>query len=152
MRRAVVLVLVLLATGCGDHAKKVPSGAVALVGHHPITRAALEAELARARRNGPVTKAVRAAALEVLIDHERLQIEAEAAHVSVDPTQVDARLRVFKRNAFGGDEARYREQLKRTGLTEADVRDDIRWQLLADALRDEHVQAPEVTYAPGYGP
>jgi len=152
VKRVAVLAVVLLATGCGGHARKVPSGAVALVGNHSITRTALAAELARARHNGPVTKKVRAAALQLLVDHERLEIEAEAAHVSIDPTRIDARLRAFKRSAFGGDEARYREQLERTGLTEADVRADIRWQLLADALRDQHIQAPEVTYAPGYEP
>ena len=150
MKQAAALALVLVATGCGQHARKVPPGAVALVGDHPISRAALEAELARAPR--PLARTVRDAALQVLVDHERLEIEATQAHVSVDPTQVEARLRAFKRSAFGGDEARFREQLRRTGLTEADVRDDIRWQLLAAALRGVHTTPPEVIYSPGYEP
>jgi hypothetical protein len=152
VRRAAVVVLVLLATGCGEHARQVPPEAVAVVGNKPILRSALEAEIARARHNGPVTKAVRAAALAVLVDHARLELEAEAAHVSIDPAKVEARLREFKRSAFGGDETKYREQLRQTGMTDADVRADIRWQLLADALSGKQVQAPDVTYAPGYEP
>ena len=152
MKRAAVVVLVLLATGCGDHAAKVPPGAVALVGNRPILRSALEVEIARAGHNGPVTKDVRAAALAVLVDHARLELEAAAAHVSIDPAKVEARLQEFKRSAFGGNEARYREQLRQTGMTDADIRADIRWQLLADALSGKQVQAPDVTYAPGYEP
>jgi len=150
VRRAALIALVLVAAGCGGQARTVPAGAVALVGDHPISRAALDAELARAPH--PLTRAVRDAALQVLVDHERLELEARQARVSVDPTQVDARLRAFKRSAFGGDEARYREQLRRTGMTEADVRDDIRWQLLAQALRAVHVTPPRVIYAPGFEP
>jgi hypothetical protein len=150
VKRAAAVALVLLATGCGGSARKVPPDAVALVGDRPITRAALAAELARA--DAEPTKAVRDAALAVLVDHARLELEALKAHISVSPKKVDARLRAYKKSTFAGDDARFRAELRREGMTEAGVRDDIRWQLLADALRGEHVQAPDVTYAPGYEP
>src|SRR5581483_8722462 len=107
----------------------------------------------RARGNGhPLSKTVRDAALRLLVDRERLEIEAEQAHVSVSRAQVDARLRAFKRTTFGGDERRFRDQLRRTGMTEADVRAAIRAELLAAALRGVDTSAPEVTYAPGFEP
>ena len=99
-----------------------------------------------------MSKALREAALAILIDHERLEIEAAVAHVAVDPTRIEARLRAFKRASFGGDGSAYRDALRRSGVTEAELRDDIRWQLLARALRGVRVTPPGVTYAPGYEP
>jgi hypothetical protein len=164
VKRAAVLVLVLLATACGGHARSVPSGAIAVVGTEAIPRASLDAELARAKRAyaargqpfpQPDTDAYRRAqdsAVALLVDRARVEIEAKQARVAIDPVEVDARLRRFKQTTFGGDERRFREQLRRSGLTEADVRAAIRTELLADKLRGVHTTAPEVVYAPGFEP
>ncbi|HZO62363.1 MAG TPA: hypothetical protein VFB35_05225, partial [Gaiellaceae bacterium] len=79
--------------------------------------------------------------------------EAQQAHVSVNPAQVDARLRALVRRSFGGDEQRFREQLRRTGTTEAEIRSAIRYELLAAALRRApRGPLPDVAYAPGFEP
>jgi len=154
--------LATLAAGCGHGSRSVPPGAVALVGDRAITRAALDAEVARARRalaargeafpkaGTPAFRRLRDSALAVLVDRARLEIEAQRAHVSVDPARVEARLRRL-RAAFGG-EARYREHLRQAGLTEADVREAIRFELLAAALRGVRSATPPVVYAPGFEP
>ena len=53
----------------------------------------------------------------------------------IRPAQVDARLRRFKRTAFGGSEARYRARLRAIGMTDADVRRATRDELLVAALQ-----------------
>jgi foldase protein PrsA len=47
---------------------------------------------------------------------------------------VDARLGQIKKQYFGGSEKRYRAQLKQQGLTEQQVREDIRAQLVSEGI------------------
>jgi SurA-like protein len=165
IRRALLLaVVVLVASGCGEHARKVPAGAIAFVGNQPIPRAEFDAELARARRayaargqafpnaGTAAYELVKDSVVNLLVDRAKLEIEARQARVAVTDTQVEARLREFKRRTLGGDEQRFREQLRRTGMTEADVRAAIRAELLAAALRGVHSTPPAVTFAPGFEP
>jgi hypothetical protein len=164
VNRAALFALVLIAAGCGQHERTVPADAVALVGTQQISRAEFDAELARAKRAyvargeafpKPGTGAyrrVRDSVVALLVDRARLEIEARRAHVAVTAEQVDVRLREFKRRTFGGDEQRFREQLERTGLTEADVRAAIRTELLEEKLGATRSAPPEVTYAPGFEP
>ena len=165
MRRLFVLAaLAVLAAGCAHHVRSVPAGAIALVGDRTISRADLDAELARARRayavrgrafpkpGTPAYEQLKDSAARLLVDRAALEIEARQARIAVDPVQVETRFRRFKQVTFGGDEARYRERLRRTGMTEADVREAIRAELLAAALRSVHATPPRVLYAPGFEP
>lgn len=165
MRRLLVFsVLALVATGCGGGTRSVPPSAIAVVGDRAVPRAAFDAELARARRayaargqafpapGTPAYERVKDAVVRLLVDRARLEVEAQHAGVVIPAAKVEARLRRLERTTFGGDEARYRTQLRRTGLTEADVRAAIRTELLADALRGVDVEAPSVAYARGFEP
>jgi hypothetical protein len=163
VRRLLLLpLLVLVATACGGGTSSLPRSAIAVVGDRAISRAALDAELARARRaydargqafparGTPAYKQVKDAAVRLLVDRARLEIEAQRAGVVVPAAEVDARLRRLKQTTFHGDEGSYRAQLRRTGLTEADVRAAIRTELLAAALRGTQTKPPSVVYAPGF--
>jgi SurA N-terminal domain len=165
LKRLAPLLAVLALAGCGGHSSQtVPPGAIAVVGDHTIPRAALDAELARAERayqaRGQAfpargTQAYRQledAAVRVLVDRVRLEVEAQRAGIAVPEARVDERLRRLKQTAFGGDQKRYRAQLRSTGMTEADVREAIRTQLLADALKDRPGKPPRVAYAAGFEP
>ncbi|HZT45755.1 MAG TPA: SurA N-terminal domain-containing protein [Gaiellaceae bacterium] len=170
MRRAgalsQALVVVLVAAACGgEHAGTVPPGAIARVGDRAIPRAAFDAELARSRRayaargqqfpkaGTAAYRRLRDSVVDLLVDRARLELAARRARVSVTPAQVDARLRALVRRSFGGDPQRFREQLRRTGTTEAEVRAAIRYELLAGALRGAPPPSPpDVTYAPGFEP
>jgi hypothetical protein len=155
----------VVCAGCGGHsAERVPPSAIAVVGDRAISHRALDAELARARRaysargqdfpatGTPAYERVEQAAVSLLVDRARLELEAQRAGVAVSKQQVDLGLRRVKRHTFGGDESRFREQLRRTGMTEVDVRAAIRTQLLASALRGREIEAPPVAYAPGFEP
>lgn len=164
MRRLAPLLAVVVLVGCGHSAETVPSGAIAVVGDRTIPRAAFDAELTRARRayaargqafparGTPAYEQVKDAAVRLLVDRARLELEAQDAGVVIPATKVEAHLRRLKRTTFGGDEARYHAQLRRTGMTDADVREAIRTQLLVAALRGMHTRPPRVVYAPGFEP
>jgi hypothetical protein len=142
----------------------VPPGAIAVVGGKAVPRAALEAELARSRRayqargqafparGTAAHRRLQDAAVRLLVDRARLEVEAQRAGIVIPDARVDASLRRFRETAFGGDEARYRAQLAMTGMTDADAREAIRIQLLADALRGRQIRPPAVVYAPGFEP
>jgi hypothetical protein len=160
-RLAPLLAVVALA-GCGHSAETVPAGAIAVVGDRTIPRAALDAELTRARRayaargqafparGTPAYERIKEAAVRFLVDRARLELEAQHAGVVISATKVDARLRRLKRTTFGGDETRYRAQLRTTGMTDSEVREAIRAQLLVAALRGKRTTSPQVAYAPGF--
>jgi hypothetical protein len=165
VRRVAPLVVIVVLAGCGGHTnQEVPPRAIAVVGDRAVTRADLEHELARARRayaargqafpgrGTPAYEQLKDSAVRLLVDRERLEFEADQAGVAIASARVDARLRRLKETTFGGDEARYREQLHRTGMTDADVREAIHTQLLANALRGRETEGPRVTYAPGFEP
>jgi hypothetical protein len=164
VRRLAPLLAVVALAGCGHSAETVPSGAIALVGDRTIPRAAFEAELTRARRayaargqafparGTPAYEQLKDAAVSLLVDRARLELEAQHAGVVIPATKVEARLRRLKRTTFGGDEARYRAQLRRAGMTDADVREAIRTQLLVAALPGKRTRPARVVYARGFEP
>jgi hypothetical protein len=164
MRRIAPLAAALVLAGCGgNETETVPPGAVAVVDGHAITRAALAAELARTRRayaargrdfpdrGTPAYDQLERAAAALLVDREHLALEAERLGITVRPAQVDAGVRRLRQTRFGGSERAFREQLRQTGLTVADVRRAIRDRLLATAV-GRRGRPAEVTYAPGFEP
>ena len=54
--------------------------------------------------------------------------------IDVSDKQVDARLKQIKQQYFGGNEKRYQAQLKAQGLTDEEVRADIRSQLVSEQI------------------
>jgi SurA-like N-terminal domain len=152
VRRLAPLVAALALAGCGGHERPVPPGAIAVVGNRPVTRAAFDHELSRAHRADPTAPCARETVVRLLVDRARLEVEAGEEGIEIPPAVLDARLRRLKQTTFGGDEARYRAQLRRAGMTEADVRTAIRTQLLAAALRGRHPKPPKVVYAQGFEP
>ena len=164
MKRLAPLFAVAVLAGCGGHsAQDVPAGAVAVVDGHPVTRVALAAELARTRlayaakgqafpaRGTAAYGQLERAAAALLVDREHLEAEAERLGIRIGPGRVDAALGRLKQKEFGGSEKAFREQLRRTGLTEAGVRQALRDQLLASAVGGR-ARPADVTYAPGFEP
>jgi hypothetical protein len=165
VKRLAPLLAVVALAGCGGHtAESVPPTAIAVVGDRVVTRVAFARELARTRRaydaggrtfparGTPAFEQLRDSVVRLLVDRARLEVEARRAGVAIRPAQIEARLRRLKDTTFGGDQARYREQLRRAGMTDADVRQAIRTQLLAAALRGRERDEPKVHYASGFEP
>ncbi|MDW8396218.1 MAG: peptidylprolyl isomerase [Anaerolineae bacterium] len=123
-----------------------PNPNIALVNERPIRRAEFEAELQRAMSAleappNPETpegkqalRQLRESVLEALIEQALLEQAAEQLNIVVTDQQVEEEL-AFIKDRVGG-EAAFRAWLTKTRQQEADVRRQLRYDLLVNALRD----------------
>jgi parvulin-like peptidyl-prolyl isomerase len=158
--RRPVLVLGLLAlvaallAGCGksssssggSHETKLGKGVVAIFGATQITQAQLDQALENAKNQNkasgqpfpsagsPEYKQIQDRAVELLAQRAQLDEKAKQQGIVITDKQVEERLDQVKKQYFGGSDARYKAQLKKQGLTDEQVRDDLRGTLVSEAL------------------
>jgi parvulin-like peptidyl-prolyl isomerase len=162
VRRAAVVVLALAAlAGCGSGDDAVPADAVAVVDGREISRDDYDALLARTRKNyenqkrdfpkagTPEFQVLKSQFVQYLVQRAQMRQAAEDLDIEVTDEQVSERLKQVKEQYLGGDEARYERQLRESDLTDAQVREDIRDQIVSEKLfqnvtRDTKVTAAEV--------
>ena len=143
---ALLLILVLVAAGCGGGAKTVPTSAVARVGNATITKDQFNFLIAGAQRTytarktafpKPGTtqyKALEDQAMQYLVQQSELEQKAKDLKVTVTDKDVAARLKQIKTQYFKGSDASYRKQLKAQGLTEPQLKLDLHAQILSEKL------------------
>jgi parvulin-like peptidyl-prolyl isomerase len=148
--------LTLVACGGGDD-ENVPSDAVAIVAGEPIAKTDFDALMRRAEagakaqgRKFPTAGSAEYAqlkrqALEILTQREEYEQEAEDLGIEVKDSDVDKRLEQLKKQYFAGNDKRYQAQLKESGLVEADLRADIRSQLVAEKIYNDVTKDVKVT-------
>ena len=144
-----VLLLCALAValaGCGGSSKDVPADAVAVVDGEEIARSDYEALIAQAKKSYKNQKrdfpaagsqefqTLRNQAVQFLVQREQFEQEASSLDVEITDKQVDARLQQILKQYFGGDKKKYDKQLKEQGLTEKQVRNDIRSQIISEKI------------------
>jgi parvulin-like peptidyl-prolyl isomerase len=137
----------LLAAGCGsDDDESVGADSVAVIDGEEVPRAEFEQLIAQARNSYKAQKrefpkagtpeyaTLKNQAVAFLV--QRVQFEQKAAELDVEVTekQVEERLAQVKKQYFGDDQKKYEAQLKEQGLTEEQVKRDLRAQLLQEAL------------------
>lgn len=154
---ALLLLLVLVAAGCGGGSKAVPSGAVAVVGDAEITKTEFNqllegAKRTYAARKTPFPKAgttqyktLQDQAMQYLVQQTELEQKAEQLDVKVTDQDVEKRLAAIKKQYFGGSEKQYQAQLKQQGLTEPQIRRDLRGQVLSEKLYAKITKDVKVT-------
>jgi foldase protein PrsA len=140
------LALALLAAGCGGGDDKVPADAVAVVDGDEIPRTQYEALLEQAKkgyknRNQDFPAAgsaefqtLKNQAVQFLVQRVQFRQQAEKMDIAVTDKQVDERLEQIKKQYFSGDQKKYEKQLKDQGLTEEQVRTDIRGQIISEKI------------------
>ena len=146
--RLVILLCALASiglAGCGG-AEDVPSDAVAVVDGHDIAKSDYEALIAQAKKSYKNQKrdfpaagsqefqTLRNQAVQFLVQREQFEQKAEDLDVKVTDKQVDARLEQIQKQYFGGDKKKFEKQLKEQGITEAQVRNDIRAQIVSEKI------------------
>jgi hypothetical protein len=115
--------LLVVALGAAAQEKVTDDAVVARVGGEGITRAALHAHLMR--YFGRVS-------LRQLVDRAWLDHEAERYKLSVSPVEVDARLAEVRKAAG----AKFKEGLDAEGITEATLRERLRYVVLTTKVVD----------------
>jgi foldase protein PrsA len=84
-------------------------------------------------------------AVDFLVQRIELAKEAEALGITVTEQDVDKRLEELKGQFFEGDDGQYQEELKTLGLTDDDVRADLRAQLIGEKIFAEVTKDITVT-------
>jgi foldase protein PrsA len=150
------LVSVALA-GCGGGDEKVPTDAVAVVDGQEIAKSDFNALLAQAKKSYKNQKrdfpkagsqeyqTLKNQAVQFLVQREQFEQEAENLDVNVTDKQVDARLTQIQKQYFGGDKKKYEKQLKEQGLSDKQVRNDIRAQIVSEKIFAQVTKDVKVT-------
>ena len=137
-----LLVIGLLAAGCGSSSTSVPQNAIAIVGTDTITKQQYNDLLAQAKSQyqankkpfpaiGSVAyKTLSDQAVGYLVQQSELQQRANALGVKVTQADVDKQIAQIKKQYFGGSQAKYKAQLKAQGMTEPQLRQALYAQVL----------------------
>jgi parvulin-like peptidyl-prolyl isomerase len=152
--------IAFVVAGCGgEDDESVPADAIAVVGDVEVPKSEFDVLLGQARRSYKAQKrefpkagtpeyaTLKNQAVAFLVQRAQFEQQAEELDVEVSDEQVDKRLEQTKEQYFGGDEKRYQAQLKEQGLTEEQVRRDLRAQLLQEALFKKVTAGVKVTDA-----
>ncbi len=158
-RRIILLcaLVSLVLAGCGGGSDDVPSDAVAVVDGQEIAKTEYESLITQARTSYKNQKrefpkagsqefqTLKNQAVQFLVQREQFEQEAQALDVEITDKQVDARLAQIQKQYFGGDKKKYEKQLKDQGLTEEQVRRDIRAQIVSEKIFEEVTRDAKVT-------
>jgi parvulin-like peptidyl-prolyl isomerase len=163
-RRAIPLLLaalagVLVLAACGSDKESVPTNAVAVVGDETVTKAEYDKLIDQAKGSYKTQKrkfpeagsqeyeALRGQAMQFLVQRAQFEQEADDLGIKVTDEDVDKRLKDLIKQYFGGSRAKYEKQLKQQGLSEDQVRADVRAQLIQEKIYNEVTKEVKVDSA-----
>jgi parvulin-like peptidyl-prolyl isomerase len=146
----------LIVAGCGGGGD-VPKDAVAVVDGQPIARADFDGLIKQAKKSytsqkrefpkagTPEYQTLKNQAVQFLVQRVEFEQQAKDLDVEVTEKQLDARLAQIKKQYFGGDQKKYEKQLADQGLTDKQVRADIRAQIVSEKIFENVTNAVKVT-------
>ncbi|HZO61607.1 MAG TPA: peptidylprolyl isomerase [Gaiellaceae bacterium] len=156
------LSLTLLAAACGGGgggSGSLDNADAAVVNGDHITRATLDRRTTEASCSYKLQKrtfpkpgsaeylTIQSQILQNLVQRAELAQKAPSLKVSVTDKQVEDGLASLKKQYFGGSDKRYQAELKRQCVTDAEVREDLRSNLLSNAIFKKVTTDAKVTDA-----
>jgi parvulin-like peptidyl-prolyl isomerase len=138
---------------------EVPADAIAVVDGTPVAKADFDRLFRQAeaayeaqgrdfpQAGTPEYEALKTDTVEFLVDRVIREKEAVTLGISVTDDEVDQRLTELKQQFFEGDEQKYQDELKAQNVTDADVRADLKAQILSQRIFDEVTKNETVTDA-----
>ncbi len=154
MARRSLLILIsvlalLAAAGCGGGGGSVPEDAVAVVDGQDVPRSQYDALITQAKKTFKTQKRdfpkagtaerkqLDQQAVAFLVQRVELAKAAEDMKIEITDADVNKQLDQIKKQYFAGDEKRYQKQLKQQGLTDEQVRNDVRANVISEKLFNE---------------
>jgi foldase protein PrsA len=159
---AAVAVLSLSAVGCGGGGGgggSLAAGVAANVAGEEITQTQLDQVIAQAESRlkaqgqkipaagSQEYQAFQQNALQYLVQRVQLEQKAKELGISVTDKEVDERLKRVVTQFFGGSEKKYKQSLKKQGVSEQLVLDDLRSTLLSEKIFAKVGNSAKVTDA-----
>jgi foldase protein PrsA len=156
---ALVAVLALAACGGGSSSADVPEGSIAVVGDKTITKEQFDALMEQQKKaaeskkqNFPAAgtaqyEAVKAAVVKGLVEQQEWELEAEAMGIEVTDQEIETQLNQQKEQYGLTDEQKYQAELAKAGITDAQVRDQVRLGILTNKLSEAVTKNVAVTDA-----
>jgi parvulin-like peptidyl-prolyl isomerase len=146
-----LLLVALLAASCGGGGggPKLSAGDVAVVGQRHIPKSMFNDLMSEAKVNLKAQgqkfpkagtteySTIKGQAVNLLVQQAEKEVEAVKLGIKYTPKEIDARLKQIKKQYFKGSETQYRAQLKKQGLTDKEVRDNIQSQIIDQKLYDK---------------
>ena len=157
-----IVLVAALAAGCGGGGSaSVDKQDVAVVGKVHVNKAEYNTLIDQAKRSyklqgRPFPKqgttdyeSVKGNAVTLLVQQAEREAQAESMGIKISDADIQKRLDQIIKQYFQGKHAKYEAQLKKQHLTDAQVRKDIRSQLISEAVfnkvtKDVKVSADEV--------
>jgi foldase protein PrsA len=151
---AVLTVAIGVASGCGGGGGDVPSNAVAVVGGTDITLQQVDDLMGQAQQTYKQRKqtfpkkgskeweALQQQAIQHLVEGQELEVGAQEQNVNVTDADITKKLDQIKAQFFTDtktkkvDDKKYQAALKQQGITEDQLKDTIKQQLLQQKLFD----------------
>jgi parvulin-like peptidyl-prolyl isomerase len=150
MRRLVLFgfaSLALLAAACGGTSSAtLGSDDVAVVGDQQISKDQFHQLMARAQKSYTAQKRafpkpgsaeyeqLKGQAITFLVQQAEVEEQAKKLGIDIGDDKVDKEIARYKKQFYGGSDARYEKAVKQQGLTDEQARDAIRQQLISQAL------------------
>jgi parvulin-like peptidyl-prolyl isomerase len=139
--------LALLAAGCGGTSTtSLSSDDVAVVGNQQISKDQFQQLMQRAQKSYDAQKRafpkagtteyeqLKGQAITFLVQQAEVEEQAKKLGIDVSDDKVDKEIARYKKQFYGGSDARYEKAVKQQGLTDDQARDAIRQQLISQAL------------------
>jgi parvulin-like peptidyl-prolyl isomerase len=153
-----ILFVIALVAGCGGSggSASVNSSDVAVVGSTHISKTSYDDLITQAKQSLGKTfpkqgttqyEALKSKAVTVLLQQAERSESAASQGIKVTDKQVETRLTQIKKQYFNGNDAKYKAQLKQSHLTDAMVRNDVRQQLINEAINAKITKDVVVTDA-----
>lgn len=150
MRRLVLFgfaSLALLAAACGGTTSAtLGSGDVAVVGGQQISKEQFRQLMDRAKKSYDAQKRafpkpgsteyeqLKGQAVTFLVQQAEVEEQAKKLGIDISDDKINKEIERYKKQFYGGSDARYEKAVKQQGLTDAQARDAIRQQLISQAL------------------
>jgi parvulin-like peptidyl-prolyl isomerase len=150
MRRLVLFgfaSLALFAAACGGTTSAtLGSGDVAVVGDQQISKDQFHQLMDRAKKSYDAQKRpfpkpgsteyeqLKGQAITFLVQQAEVESQAKKLGVDISDDKVNKEIERYKKQFYGGSDARYEKAVKQQGLTDQQARDAIRQQLISQAL------------------